>query len=359
MIEDCLKVTTYFAERDRVGGRFLADSLLDLYARHALPASTVLRGVEGFGSRHLLQTERLLTLSEDLPLVIVGVDASERIEQLLPEVVELCGTGLVTLERGRMIRGGLERVVLDVGPYEAIKLTVLVGRGERAPGGGLAYRAVVDLMRDRGVDGATAFLGVDGTAHGVRRRAAFFSRNASVPVTVVAVGGARTIAALLPEFGVLVERPLILIERVRVCKLAGALLAAPSELPETDPSGLPVWQKLMVHAPEYAQHDGRPLYTTLIRRLREAGASGATALRGFWGYHGEQRPHGDGLFSPRRRVPVVVSVIDSPERTRRWFEIVDEVTSESGLVTSEFVPAVRSASSGRGVSALRPAIDPR
>lgn len=358
MIEDCLKLTTYFAERDRGQRRFLADELLELYARNDLLASVVLRGVEGFGSGHGLQTERLLTLSEDLPLVTVGVDTRDRIERLLPEVVELCTTGLVTLERARMITGPFQEAALDTAPYEAIKLTVLVGRGERVRGR-LAHHAVVDVMHRRGVDGATAFLGVDGTAHRVRRRARFFGRNAWIPVTVVAVGAAGAVAAALPELGSLLERPLLLIERVRVCKVAGRRLATPSELPATDPSGLPVWQKLMVHAPEHARHDGRPLYTDLIRRLREAGASGATALRGFWGYHGEQEPHGDGLFSPRRRVPVVVSVIDTPERTRRWFEIVDEVTSESGLVTSEFVPAARAASSGRGASALRPAIDPR
>jgi PII-like signaling protein len=344
VIEDCLKLTTYFAERDRGHRGFLADELLDLYARNSLLASVVLRGVEGFGSRHLLQTERLLTLSEDLPLVTVAVDSRERIEQLLPEAMDVCTTGLVTLERGRMITGRFEDVALDTGPYEAIKLTVLVGRGERTRGR-LASHTVVDLMHRHGVDGATAFLGVDGTAHGVRQRAHFFGGNAGVPVTVVAVGDAQTIAAIVPHLGAVLERPLLLIERVRVCKVAGRRLATPTELPETDSSGLPVWQKLMVHAPEYARHDGRPLYTELIRRLREAGASGATALRGFWGYHGDQRPHGDGLFSPRRRVPVVVSVIDTPERSRRWFKIVDEVTSESGLVTSEFVPAARVAAS--------------
>src|SRR5207245_7836336 len=123
-------------------------------------------------------------------------------------------------------------------------------------------------------------------------RARFFGRNADVPVAVVAIGAAPAIAAALPALGSLFEHPLLLIERVRVCKLAGARLATPSELPETDPSGLPLWQKLMVHAPETARHDGQPLYAALIRRLRQAGAPGATALRGFWGYQGDQTPHG-------------------------------------------------------------------
>jgi PII-like signaling protein len=357
VIQDCLKLTTYFAERDRVQGRFLADVLLDLYARERFLASVVLRGVEGFGSRQELQTERLLTLSEDLPYVTTAVDTRERIQKALPEVLDLCNRGLVTLERARMITTRFDELALEAQPHEAIKLTVLVGRGERA-GGRLAYQAVVDLMHERGVDGATAFLGVDGTTRGVRKRARFFDRNAGVPVAVVAVGAAPAIEAVLPALGSLLERPLLLLERARVCKLAGTRLATPTELPETDPSGLPLWQKLTVHAPEYALHDGQPLYAALIRRLWAAGAPGATALRGFWGYQGEQAPHGDGLFSPRRRVPVVVSVIDTPERTRRWFEVIDEVTSEAGLVTSELVPAARAASSGRGASGLRLATGP-
>lgn len=357
MIRDCLKLTTYFAERDRAHGRFLADVLLDLYEREGFLASVVLRGVEGYGSRQVLQTERLLTLSEDLPYVTTAVDTRERIEKALPEVVDLCDRGLVTLERARMITTRFDELALEAQPHEAIKLTVLVGRGERA-GKRPAYHAIVELMHQHGVDGATAFLGVDGTARGVRERARFFGRNAGVPVVVVAVGAAAAIEAVLPALGSLLERPLFLLERARVCKLAGTRLVTPSELPETDPSGLPLWQKLMVHAPEYALHDGQPLYAALIRRLREEGGPGATALRGFWGYQGERAPHGDGLFSPRRRVPVVVSVIDTPERTRRWFDVVDEVTNESGLVTSELVPAARAASSGRGGSALRLATGP-
>ena len=49
-LTDGLKLTTYFGERDRAGEHFLADALVDLYARHRLRAR--LRGVEGFGVRH-------------------------------------------------------------------------------------------------------------------------------------------------------------------------------------------------------------------------------------------------------------------------------------------------------------------
>ena len=64
MNEDCLKLTAYFAERDRSrGGEFLGDALLGICERHGLATSILLRGAEGFGRHQVLQTDRLLSLS--------------------------------------------------------------------------------------------------------------------------------------------------------------------------------------------------------------------------------------------------------------------------------------------------------
>jgi PII-like signaling protein len=94
-----------------------------------------------------------------------------------------------------------------------------------------------------------------------------------------------------------------------------------------------------VYAGEQARHAGHPLHPQLVRALREAGADGATSIRGIWGYHGDHAPHGDSFWQLRRRVPVVTIAIDTPERIRDWFAIVDAHTDETGLVTSEMVPA--------------------
>jgi PII-like signaling protein len=96
-----------------------------------------------------------------------------------------------------------------------------------------------------------------------------------------------------------------------------------------------------VYAGEQSRHAGRPLYEELVRALRRDGAAGATTLRGIWGYHGDHRPHGDSLWQLRRRVPTVTVIVDTPERIREWFAVVDELTDETGLVTSEMVPAMR------------------
>ncbi|MCL2581746.1 MAG: DUF190 domain-containing protein [Streptosporangiales bacterium] len=343
MNEDCLKLTSYFGERQRVEGRFAADALLDAYGRHGVAASILMRGTEGFGAKHLLRTDRLLTLSEDLPLVAIAVDTRERIEPLYDEVKRLTGTGLVTLETARLLSGEIEPVSeLTPGPSgDSMKLTVYLGRQERTyrvP----AFVAVCDLLRRRGIAGATALLGVDGTANGARRRAAFFGNNADVPMMVMAIGPAGRITKVLPELGGLLRQPLLSLERVHVCKRDGQRLGIPGDLPaaDADAGGRPLWHKLMIYTSEAALHDGQPVHRAIVRRLRAAGTAGATTLRGVWGFHGDHEPHGDRLMRVSRRVPAVTTVIDTPGKVAAAFGVIDELTAGQGLVTCETVPAV-------------------
>jgi PII-like signaling protein len=338
--EDCLKLTTYFGERHRTDGEFVADALLDLYGRAEVQVSVMLRGAEGFGHHHHLRTDRLLTLSEDLPLVSVAVDTRTRIERLLDHVLAVKRGGLVTLERARMLAGEIIVPELPDELHEATKLTIYVGRQERIYGVP-AFVAVCDLLHRRGVAGATVLLGVDGTAHGVRERARFFGRNADVPLMIIAIGSGPEIAGVLPALAALLRRPLFTLERVRVCKRDGQLLARPSELPAADEHGSAIWQKLLVYTSEHARHGRSPLHLMLVRRLRRSGAAGATCLRGIWGFHGDHAPHGDRLLQLRRHVPIVTVVIDTPARIAQWFGVIDEVTSETGLVTAELVPQHR------------------
>jgi PII-like signaling protein len=97
----------------------------------------------------------------------------------------------------------------------------------------------------------------------------------------------------------------------------------------------------MVYTSETALHDGQPVHRAIMRRLRTAGIAGATTQRGMWGFHGSRPPHGDRLLQLGRQVPAVTIVIDVPERIAAAFAIIDELTAEHGLVTSELVPAVR------------------
>ncbi len=336
MIEDCLKLTTYFGERHRSGRALLADAQLELFGRRAIATSVLLRGTEGFGLKHHLRTDRLLTLSEDLPIVSVAVDTPPRIEALFDDLRAVEHRGLMTLERAQMLRGDIAAVQLPEKPPDATKLTVYVGRQERVhrvP----TFVAVCELLHRRGIAGATVLLGVDGTAHGLRRRAKFFGRNADVPMMIVAVGSGERMGQVLPEISGLLRRPLITLERVRMCKRDGELLERPHALPATDEHGMAIWQKLMVHTSERALYGGQPVHQVLVRRLRQAGARGATAVRGMWGFHGQVAPHGDRLLQLGRHVPVITIIIDTRAQIAACFGIVDELTTGHGVVTSETV----------------------
>jgi PII-like signaling protein len=163
---------------------------------------------------------------------------------------------------------------------------------------------------------------------------------------VVAVGSGDRIGQVLPELGTLLRRPLLTLERVQVCKRDGHLLAPPAPLP-ADEQGMALWHKLMIFSSEAARRGGQPVHLAMVRRLRSAGISGATTLRGIWGFHGDHAPHGDRVLQLGRHVPVVTIVIDTPERIATAFPIIDELTSEHGLVTSETIPALRAAAGDR------------
>lgn len=350
MSVECLKLTTYFAERQRVGDRFLADALLDLYAGAGLATSAVLRGIAGFGPRHQVRTDRTLSMSEDPPIAVAAVDVADKVAALADRVAAMTHRGLVTLERARL-SGGADASA--IAPPHATKLTVYVGRQERI-GGRPAHRSICDELHGLGFFGAAVFLGVDGTYHGQRQRARFFSRNADVPEMIIATGEAEQARRAIEYLERELPAPLYTVERVQVCKRDGRLLTRPPALPQTDAAGRPLWQKLMIYTSEATLHDRVPIHRGLVRRLHEAEASsGATVLRGIWGFRGGHKPHGDRLIQSARQVPVTTIVVDSPARIAAAFDIVDELTTEDGVVTSELVPALVSIDGGERRGSLR------
>lgn len=352
MIDDCLKLTSYFGERQRVGGRFFSDVLLDTFEEYDVSSSILLRASAGFGLRHRLRTDETLTMSEDPSVVAIASDTRARMEPLLGRIADLQPRGMLTVERARVVRGDVESGPIPDELGEAAKLTIYVGRHERVyrvP----AYVAICDLLHRRGIAGASVLVGVDGTVHGARERARFWDRNIDVPSMVLAVGDRARIERVLPELGALLRRPMITVERVQVCKSAGRLLAAPRGLPDVDEQGLGLWQKLTIYTSESHLHESEPVHRAIVRRMRATSARGATALRGAWGFHGDHKPRGDRLLQLGRGVPVVTVLVDTPSRIAASFEVIDALTTEHGLVTSEIVPAMQYFGPGMAGGGLR------
>lgn len=343
MDADCIKLTSYSGERRRGNGAFTGDALIDFYTRRQIAASISLRGIEGFGLKRQLRSDRSLSRSEDLPLTVTAVDTQPNIEGVLDQTLALNRSGLVTLERARLLWDEIEPVGIATNTGEATALTVYFGRLDTVyavP----AFEVMCELLHRRGVAGATVMLGVDGIAHGQRQRAQFFSRNSDSPMMVTAVGSADQIAMVLPELGDLLRRPVMTLERVRICKRDGQLIGRPEQAQGVDDHGFPLWQRLTVYTSEAAQHHGQPIHRAIVRRLRSVEIRGATTNRGIWGFHGDQPPHGSHFLQLGRHVPVVTTVVDTAERISAAFDVIDEITSERGLVINGTLAAARAAS---------------
>jgi PII-like signaling protein len=93
----------HIGESDRWHGKPLYDAIVELLRREKFSGVTVLRGVGGFGSSSVYHTEKIMRLSQDLPIVIEVVELAERIEKMLPQLDEMISGGLVTLEKVRVI----------------------------------------------------------------------------------------------------------------------------------------------------------------------------------------------------------------------------------------------------------------
>ena len=93
----------FIGESDKYHGKPLYEVLLERFRKKGLAGATVLRGVAGFGASSKMHTDKVLRLSLDLPLIIEVVETEEAIQAILPDLDELIGGGLITLERANVI----------------------------------------------------------------------------------------------------------------------------------------------------------------------------------------------------------------------------------------------------------------
>ncbi len=330
-------MTVFFGERDRSGGQLRASALMDRCTRRSIATSVLLRGSEGFGAKHAARTDRLLTLSEDLPMALVAIDSWERIAQLESEFRGLTPRGLVTIEDARLIGPSGPGQTAPVGS-EAAKLTVIVGRRERANGSS-AHQAAVECMRANRMYCATALLGLDGTRWGDRHRARFFGRNEQVPMMIIGVGEEARALATLQDLSGALRRPALMLQPVRICSRDGARLAGPGTGIAGNEGSPRSLCRLTVYAAENVRHEHGTLHSAIVRRMRVAGAAGVSTLRGQWGYDGDGPPGGERIAALGRHAPMITMVVDTPQAAEGWLEIVEEMTGEGVLVTSEAISA--------------------
>lgn len=99
-----LRLTVYIGENDQVHHRPLYSEIVHRAHAAGLAGASAFRGLEGYGASSHIHTTRILSLSEDLPIAVVIVDAEERIRAFLPQLDELVTEGLVMLDEVDVVR---------------------------------------------------------------------------------------------------------------------------------------------------------------------------------------------------------------------------------------------------------------
>lgn len=91
-------------EADRWHGQPLYTAIVEALRKADFAGATVLKGIEGYGSRKTLHSARVFDFSTNLPIVIEVIEEEAKIDAFLPTLQAMIGEGLLTLENVRLVR---------------------------------------------------------------------------------------------------------------------------------------------------------------------------------------------------------------------------------------------------------------
>jgi len=225
--------------------------------------------------------------------------------------------------------------MLEPGP--ARKVTVYVNEDSRHRVGPL-YEAVLDLLRRKGVAGATATraLAGFGPAH-VLHTSKIEVLSEHLPIRIEFVDSPAKVDEVLPALYEMVTDGLIEVQDTTVVRSATREAPAPRQ-PHQEIRG-PA-RLMRVFLGESDRWEGEPLHDAIVKRLRLMDIAGATVYRGILGYGAKGHTHRDRFFHLSRDLPVMISVVDTPEKIAAAARTVEEMLVDGLLVLSD-VEAIR------------------
>ena len=96
---------------------------------------------------------------------------------------------------------------------------------------------------------------------------------------------------------------------------------------------------LRIFIGESDRYGGRPLHEVIVESARERGMAGATVLRGLLGFGAHSRIHTAKILRLSEDLPIVIEIVDSPERINAFLPVLDEMIGE-GLITLEPIQVI-------------------
>ena len=98
---------------------------------------------------------------------------------------------------------------------------------------------------------------------------------------------------------------------------------------------------LRIFLSENDKYAGKPLYEAIVMLARERHLAGATVLRGPLGFGHSSRVHTAKILRLSEDLPVVIEIIDGPERIEAFLPELDLMVGDGGLITMEKVQVLR------------------
>jgi PII-like signaling protein len=220
-------------------------------------------------------------------------------------------------------------------PGRAKKLVVYVneqGRWEGQP----IHEALLRFLHRHGCAGATVTKAVAGYgAHGELRESGLLRLRENLPLRIEVIESEKKLNALLPWVYEMVADGLIEMQDTEVIKCSSprAQMEESHAMEHIKLEGAA--KMLRIYIGENDRWEGEPLHDAIVKKLRMMDIAGATVYRGISGYGANQRVHKSGFLRLSHDLPIMITVVDAPEKITRAILALDEMVDEGLIVLSD------------------------
>lgn len=219
------KVAVYVSEDQQYHGNAAYAAILDFLFFHQVSGATVTRGIAGFGADHHLHTTRLVDLAVHLPVKVEFIETAGKVEELLPKLHEMVGTGLIEMQDTTIVKPAeknRQRAANERPPLKregkAKLMRIYVGENDKWNGKPL-YEAVVNGLRAHDIAGVTVYRGILG--YGANRRIhkdATLSLSHDRPILLSVVDTEEKLQKFMPILDEMVQQGLVVLSDADVIK---------------------------------------------------------------------------------------------------------------------------------------------
>lgn len=220
--------------------------------------------------------------------------------------------------------------MLSRGPAQ--KVTIYVNEETKYHAQPLWF-ALFEYLRHRKIAGATVFHSKMGFG---ARQVTHQGDSAETPAYAIRlefIESPERVEEVLPTLYEMVSDGLIEVQDTTIVKAASASRKQPERVPRERRQ---IAGKLMrVFLGEADRWHDEPLYDAIVKRLRMMDISGATVYRGILGYGAKGHTHKTSFFHLSRDLPIMISVVDTPEKIVEAAAVVEEMLGDGLIVLSD------------------------